>query len=105
MPIHLVDGLTIAPDRRAEFLDRLELEYLPLVGRSGLPRPRVVCHPPEDVPGEPTHLLLWWEVGDVAALWKRRAQALAEPEANFWSDVAPMVLDRSRRYYTDVELG
>jgi hypothetical protein len=64
-----------------------------------------VCHPPDDVPEDPTHVVVWWELDDVAALWKRRAQALDGPEAEFWSEVAPMLLDRSRRYYTDVELG
>jgi hypothetical protein len=49
--------------------------------------------------------VVWWELDDVAALWKRRMQALGGPEAEFWSDVAPMLLDRSRRYYTDVDLG
>ena len=105
MTIHLIDELTIAPHRRAEVLHRLTSEYLPLVGRSGLQCARAVCHPPDDVPEDPTYVVLWWELDDVAALWKRRAQALAGPEAGFWSDVAPMLLDRSRRYYTDLELG
>jgi hypothetical protein len=103
--IHLVDELTIAPHRREEFLHRLRSEYIPLVGRSGLRCARAACHPPDDVPEDPTSVVVWWELDDVAALWKRRAQALGEAEAAFWSDVAPMLLDRSRRYYADVELG
>jgi hypothetical protein len=105
MTIHLVDELTVAPHRREELLQRLTSEYLPLAGRSGLRCARAVCHPPEDVPEDPTHVVVWWELDDVAAVWKRRVQALDGPEAEFWNDVAPMLLDRSRRYYTDVELG
>jgi hypothetical protein len=105
MTIHLVDELTIAPNRRAELLERLRSEYVPRVERSGRACARAVCHPPDDVPDDPSHLVVWWEIDDVAALWKRRTTALDGPEAAFWSDVAPMVLERSRRYYTDVALG
>jgi hypothetical protein len=104
MTIHLVDQLTIAPHRRAEVLARLRSDYVPLAIRSGLRCERAVCNPPDDVPEDPTHLVVWWELDDVPALWKRRVQALDGPEAEFWIEVAPMLLDRSRRYYTDVDL-
>lgn len=77
MTIHLVDELTIAPHRREELLHRLTSEYLPLVGQSGLRCARAVCHPPDDVPEDPTYVVLWWELDDVAALWKRRARSAA----------------------------
>ena len=105
MTIHLVDELTVAPGRRAELLARLTSDYLPLVAQSGVQCSRAVCHPPEDVPGEPTDLVLWWDLDDVAAVWKRRTQALDGLEAQFWADVAPLLLDRRRRYYDDVDLG
>jgi hypothetical protein len=103
--IHLVDELIVAPHRRDEVLQLLRSEYVPLVGRSGLRYARAVCHPPEDVPEDPTHIVVCWELDDVAAVWHRRTHALDGPEATFWSDVAPMLLARTRRYYTDVDLG
>jgi len=103
-PIHVVDEITIAPHRRDELLRRLIAEYLPIAARTGLRHVRAAIHPPVDVPDDPSHLVLWWELDDVAAFWERRRRSLDGAGAAFWSDVAPLVLVRTRRYCAGVEL-
>ena len=104
-PIHVIDTITIAPHRRDEFLRRLAAEYLPIAARTGLRQVRSAIHPPVDIPDEPSHLVVWWELDDVDALWERRRRALDGAGAAFWRAVAALVLERRRRYCAGVELA
>ncbi len=104
-PIHLIDEVTVAPHGRDELLRRLADEYVPIATRGGLRYKRAACHPPVDVPEDPSHLIVWWELDDVDALWRRRVDALDGAGAAFWRGVAPLVIERHRRYAAGVDLG
>src|SRR4029453_15868359 len=60
--------------------------------------------PPLDVAGIASRALIDWELDGVDAFWSLRQRGLANPDlAAFWSDAAPQIARRVRRYAGSLE--
>jgi Stress responsive A/B Barrel Domain len=98
-PIHILDEIEFAPGRRAAFLAALEKRYRPQAEALGLRLRSVLLEPPIEVAGVAARAWIGWELDGIAAFWSWRARGTAQPDlAAFWSDAAPQIARRVRRY-------
>lgn len=90
-PITRVDDITAVPGQRDALRARFESEYVPPARERGLEL--------SDVSGSGDLLSLEWTMPDVAGFWRTRRGAMTDPSvARFWSDVSPLIADRSRSW-------
>ena len=102
-PLHIVDEIECAPGQRAAFLAALEKRYRPQAEALGLSLRSLLLEPPVEVEGVASRAWIDWELADVAAFWSWRARGAAQPDlAAFWSDCAPQIARRTRRYASDI---
>jgi hypothetical protein len=103
-PIHIVDDIECAPAQRAALVAALEKHYRPQAEALGLRLRALWLEPPVEVDGVASRALVTWELADVAAFWSWRLRGTARPDlAAFWSDSAPQIRRRVRRYVAPVE--
>jgi stress responsive alpha/beta barrel protein len=101
-PLHILDEIEFAPGRRAAFLAALEKRYRSQAEALGLTLRSLLLEPPVEVEGVASRALIRWELADVAAFWSWRARGAAWPDlAAFWTDSAPQITQRTRRYASD----
>jgi Stress responsive A/B Barrel Domain len=102
-PLHILDEIEFAAGQRGVFLAALEKRYRPQAEALGLRLGSLLLDPPVEVEGVTSRALIRWELADVAAFWSWRARGAAQPDlAAFWSDSAPQISRRARRYASDV---
>ena len=98
-PIHILDEIAFGPGQRASFLAALEKRYRPKAEALGLRLRSLWLEPPIDVTGVASRALIDWELDDVAAFWSWRQRGIVTPDlVAFWSDAAPQIARRVRRY-------
>src|SRR5215470_7238147 len=98
-PLHILDDIEFAPGGRASFLAAVEKRYRPQAEALGLRLASVQLDPPVEVTGVASRALIGWELADVAAFWSWRFRGTQQPDlARFWSDCAPWIARRLRRY-------
>ena len=103
-PIHILDEIEFRPGQRATFLAALEKRYRPQAEALGLRLRSLWLDPPLDVAGVASRALIDWELDGVAAFWSWRQRGVANPDlAAFWSDAAPQIARRVRRYAGSLE--
>ena len=90
--ITLLDDITAAAGRREELFDLFHDRYIPRAEERGLQIAEVFRWDDDG-------LVLEWTLADVPTFWKVRRGAMADPEvARFWTDAAPLIARRTRRY-------
>jgi hypothetical protein len=105
-PIHIFDEIEFARGQRAAFLAALEKRYRPQAEALGLALRSIWIEPPVEVDGVASRALIGWELADIAAFWRWRQRGIANPDlAAFWSDAAPLIARRVRRYASALESG
>ena len=89
----------------ARDLPRRAREAIPAAGEAlGLRLRSLWLEPPIEVEGVASRALIDWELDDVAAFWSWRQRGVANPDlAAFWSDAAPQIARRVRRYASSLE--
>jgi hypothetical protein len=98
-PIHILDEIEFGLGQRATFLAALEKRYRPQAEALGLRLRSLLLDPPLDVADVASRALIVWELADVAAFWRWRERGAVQPDlAKFWSDAAPQIARRVRRY-------
>src|SRR4030095_12000108 len=102
--IHILDEIDSRSGQRATFLAALEKRYRPPAEALGLRLRSLWLDPPLDVAGIASRALIDWELDGVDAFWSWRQRGLATPDlAAFWSDAAPQIARRVRRYAGSLE--
>lgn len=98
-PLHIVDEIEFEPGQRTAFLAALEKRYRPQAQALGLSLHSLLLEPPVEVAGVASRAWIDWELASVASFWSWRARGVANPDlAAFWSDAAPQIARRVRRY-------
>ena len=102
-PLHILDEIEFVAGQRASFLAALEKRYRPQAEALGLDLRSLLLEPPVEIEGVASRALIRWELADVAAFWSWRFRGTTRPDlAAFWSDSAPQIVQRTRRYASDV---
>ena len=103
-PIHILDEIEFRSGQRATFLAALEKRYRPQSEALGLRMRSLWLDPPLEVAGIASRALIDWQLDGVDAFWSWRQGGLANPDlAAFWSDAAPQIGRRVRRYAGSLE--
>ncbi len=101
--IHILDEIEFRPGQRAGFLAAFEKGYRPQAEALGLRLRSLWLDPAVDAEGIASRALLDWELGEVADFWSWRQRGGAHPElVAFWSDAAPQIARRVRRYAREI---
>jgi hypothetical protein len=99
MAIYVLDRITLKPGRLREYRELLERSYLPGARARGLELVGLFATPPLELDDASNELLALWSLPDLAAFWRVRMRAVADPGVErFWRESEAFILTRERRY-------
>ncbi len=104
MPIYVLDEMSVLPGRMAKVRSLIGEVYRPRAEARGLHFERMCLTPPLELDDEPTTLVIWWSLDDVAAFWAMKRSAVQDPGVPaFWREVDSLIVTRSRRFLAPLE--
>jgi hypothetical protein len=100
--IHVLDVLEVLPGRLDDVRREVRDGYAPLMADLDMRLAHTWMAPAVELADRPTELLLLWELADVAAFWRMRTVAAADPRVTgFWAGITPMLAGRERKLMCD----
>jgi hypothetical protein len=100
--INVLDVLAVAPGHLDHVRRRMQDELVPLMVELDMRLLRTWMAPAVELIDRPTELLYLWELDDVAAFWRMRTVAAADPRVlAYWEAIDPMLTRRARRLMCD----
>lgn len=100
--IHILDEITLAPERISEVTALLHELYLPDHQSRGLSLVSRWVSPPVAVPGERNVLWLLWQVKDAPTYYQMRAMTTASV-VEFWARIDAICEARQRHVMVDAD--
>jgi hypothetical protein len=100
--IHILDEITLAPERVQDVLALLNEHYLPGHASRGLTLAGRWVSPPVAIPGQHNVLWLSWQVEDPPSYYRSRAMTTAEV-VGFWMRVDAICESRRRHVMVDAD--
>lgn len=100
--IHILDEITLPPERIPAVLNLLHEYHQPSHRTRGLMLAGKWVCPPVALPGKPNVLWLSWQVEDAPAYYRMRATTTGEA-VEFWSRVDALCEGRRRHVMVDAE--
>jgi hypothetical protein len=100
--IHILDEITLAPQRVSDVLALLHEHYLPWHASRGLTLAGRWVSPPVAIPGESNVLWLSWHVEDSPSYYRMRAMTTSEA-VGFWARVDAICESRRRHVMVDAD--
>jgi hypothetical protein len=104
--VFVEDRIVVPPGRLAAVRALLAERYLGPARERGLALLGAWITPPAELPGHASELLLLWSLPDLAAFWRMRGAAAADPAvAALWAELDALASRRERRFLAPVELA
>lgn len=101
--IFVVDQVVLEPGAARDFVDAYLDEYAPAATRRGLTLDRIVVSPPVWLDDASNTVTATWSVQGPRDWWQTMVAARHDPApAQWWTDKAPMIVERSRSMAADV---
>ncbi|PHV67088.1 hypothetical protein [Williamsia muralis] len=101
--IFVVDQVVLKPGAARDFVAAYLDEYAPAAARRGLILDRIIVTPPVWLDDASNTVTATWSVPGPRAWWQTMVAARHDPApAQWWTDVAPMIVERSRSMAADV---
>ncbi|MFJ6095701.1 hypothetical protein [Williamsia muralis] len=101
--ILVVDQVVLKPGVAREFVTAYLDEYAPEAARRGLKLDQVTVTPPVWLEDASNTVTATWSVQGARAWWQTMVAARYDPApARWWTDMAPMIVERSRSMAADV---
>lgn len=95
--IYIVDRVVLHPGTAPAFIDAYKREYVPRARERGLTLERILVSPPAWIDGEANTVTATWTVNGTQAWWSAAISGRHDSgSADWWTAMAPMVLDRTR---------
>jgi hypothetical protein len=104
MPIYVLDRIALKPGRLRQWRELFERSYLPGARARGLALVGLFAEPPVELDEEGGELVALWSLPDLAAFWRMRLRALADPGVErFWRESGELILARERRFLSRLD--
>ncbi|MEY1677104.1 hypothetical protein AB4Z55_23320 [Gordonia sp. ABKF26] len=101
--IFVVDQVVLKPGAARDFVDAYLDEYAPAATRRGLTLDRIVVSPPVWLDDASNTVTATWSVQGPRNWWQTMVAARHDPApAQWWTDKAPMIVERFRSMAADV---
>ncbi|EHJ61750.1 hypothetical protein [Novosphingobium pentaromativorans] len=105
-PIFITDTLCVEGARAEEVRDRYLDDYAPTAQARGMTLESTTLCPPVLLDKGTNALIFEWSVPDLAGWWRMRLGGAGDERVTqFWSGIAPLIVDRSRTLRVPFEGG